>query len=134
MYEAPGDLRVELVQTNCPLENVPKLAVFHILYSFYIIWTELSPAGKTIHETCSCRYDSTFSSDLVKYITDIQPTSTCCKSTMEAPKHTEICSKLTVRTSEWRHVLHSGVLFLTLNSFHRLFCCFIVDFEQVNAG
>ena len=36
----------------------------------------------------------------------------------------EICSKLTIKTSERRHWRRSGVLLLTLNIFHTLFQCF----------
>ena len=36
----------------------------------------------------------------------------------------EIYSKLTIKTSEWRHWRRSAVYLLTLNRFHTLFWCF----------
>ena len=35
----------------------------------------------------------------------------------------EMCSKLTIKTPEWRHWHRSGVFIVTLNRFHTLFCC-----------
>ena len=36
----------------------------------------------------------------------------------------KICSKLTIKTLEWRHWCHSGVFIVDLNIFHTFFYCF----------
>ena len=45
----------------------------------------------------------------------------------------EICSKLTIKTPEWRQSLRSSVLLLTSNIFHTFFlsfyCCFYLGFS-----
>ena len=46
-------------------------------------------------------------------------------------KRSKICSKLTIKTPEWRHDVF---LLLTLNIFHTFFSISILDFEQVNVS
>ena len=46
----------------------------------------------------------------------------------------EICSKLPIKTTEWRHWRRFGIFFLTLDNFTHCFSVCIVDFEQLNTS
>ena len=52
-------------------------------------------------------------------------------------KTCEICSKLTIKTPEWRYLRHSsssGVFIVNFEHIHTFPGVFIIDFEQVNVS
>ena len=63
-------------------------------------------------------------------VLNTQQTIACSKSKIETRKRCEICSKLTIRTSERRHWRRSGVFIANIEHISHLFLVSIFDFEH----